>query len=163
MLLRWDPFRELDRLADEVWKGADMGPMRIPMDAVRTGDKVEMHFELPGLDPDRISVDVDRNVLTVSGERTVSSERKEGEEVLVRERRHGTFMRQVTLGENLDAEKLEAHYDDGVLTVSVPVTEQAKSRRVEITRGKKEGSTAIEASSEEAPAEAGGGDHSHAA
>ena len=166
MLLRWDPFREMDRLTDELWKGADMTPMRIPMDAIRTGDEVLIHFELPGFDPDAITVDVDRNVLTVSAERTVSSERKEGEEVLVRERRHGRFMRQVTLGDNLDADRLDAHYDDGVLTVTVPVTEKAKSRRIEIARRPPEGSPAIETSAEEAtaatvePPESG---HTHAA
>jgi HSP20 family protein len=160
MLLRWDPFREMDRLADEIWKGADMGPMRIPMDAVRTGDEVTIHFEVPGIDPDDLAVDVDRNVLTVTAERTVSDERKEGEEILVRERRHGRFMRQVTLGDNLDAEKLEAHYADGVLTVRVPVAEKAKSRRVEISHTRSEAaSPAIEATS----AEASGDDHTHAA
>jgi HSP20 family protein len=150
MLLRWDPFRELDRLSDQMLRN-DVGPMRIPMDAVRTGDRVEIHFELPGIDPDDVTVDVDRNVLSVNAERTVSEERKEGEEVLVRERRHGRFMRQVTLGDNLDAERLEARYHDGILTISVPVVEQAKSRRIEIARRTSdEGSAAIETSSQPA-------------
>jgi len=161
MLLRWDPFRELDRLSEEMWKGVDTGPMRIPMDAVRTGDTVEMHFEMPGLGPDAITVDVDRNILTVSAERTVSTERREDEEVLVRERRLGRFMRQVTLGDNLDADRLDARYEDGLLTIRVPVSEKAKSRRVEISRGAGAGSAAIEASSEEQPA--GDGSHTHAA
>jgi HSP20 family protein len=160
MLLRWDPFREMDRLSDEIWRGAEMGPMRIPMDAVRNGDEVTLHFEVPGIEPDALTVDVDRNTLTVTAERTVSSERKEGEEVLVRERRHGRFMRQVTLGDNLDAERLEANYADGVLTVRVPVAERAKSRRVEISRSRSEAaSPAIEASS----TDASGGDQTHAA
>jgi HSP20 family protein len=162
MLLRWDPFRELDRLSEEMWKGVDTGPMRIPMDAIRTGDTVEMHFEMPGLDPEAISVDVDRDVVTVSAERTVSTERKEGEEVLVRERRHGRFMRQVTLGDNLDADRLDARYDDGVLTVRVPVSERAKSRRVEISRGRPDGSAAIEASTASEPTSDDDG-HTHAA
>jgi HSP20 family protein len=153
MLLRWDPFRELDRLSDQMLRN-DVGPMRIPMDAVRTGDRVEIHFELPGIDPDDVTVDVDRNVLSVNAERTVSEERKEGEEVLVRERRHGRFMRQVTLGDNLDAERLEARYHDGILTISVPVVEQAKSRRIEIARRTSdEGSAAIETSSQPADRE----------
>jgi HSP20 family protein len=160
MLLRWDPFRELDRLADEMWKGADTGPMRIPMDALKRDGSVEIHFELPGFDADDIAVDVDRNVLSVSAERTVTEERTEGEEVLVRERRHGRFLRQVTLGDDLDTEHLEARYDNGVLTVSVPVVEQAKSRRVEVTRGKgDEPAPAIETTGQEAS----GGDHTHAA
>jgi len=164
MLLRWDPFREMDRLTDEMWKGADMGPMRIPMDAVRTGEEVKIHFELPGVDVDTLAVDVDRNMLTVSAERTVSSERKEGEEVLVRERRHGRFMRQVTLGDNLDSERLDAHYEDGVLTVTVPVTERAKSRRVEISRRTPEESPAIETTSRQTTGEQpDGDDHTHAA
>jgi HSP20 family protein len=156
MLLRFDPFREFDRLAEEMWKGQAQSPMRIPMDAFRRGDSVEIHFELPGVDPSSIDLEVERNTLTVSAERTVSNERREGEEVMVRERRHGRFTRQLTLGDNLDVERLEARYDDGVLTVVVPVVEQAKARKVEITRGS--ATASIEATSHE-----GGGDHTTAA
>jgi HSP20 family protein len=158
MLLRFDPFRDLDRLTEEMWRGQPTSPMRIPMDAVRTGDAVEVHFELPGVDPDSIDVEVERHQLTVSAERTVSTERREGEEVLVRERRHGRFVRQLTLGDNLDPDRLEARYHDGVLTVVVPVVEQAKARKVEIARGEAPAEPAsIEATSRE------GGDHTTAA
>lgn len=143
MLIRFDPFRELDRLTQEMWSGTPAGPARIAMDAVRKGDRVEISFELPGVDPDSIDVEVENNVLTVSAERRVETERKEGEEVLVRERRYGRFVRQLSLGDNLDADRLEARYHDGVLHVTVPVAEQAKPRKIEVSRG--EGPQAIEA------------------
>lgn len=143
MLIRFDPFRELDRLTQEMWGTVPAGPARIAMDAVRKGDQVEISFELPGVDPDSIDVEVENNVLTVSAERRVETERKEGEEVLVRERRYGRFTRQLSLGDNLDADRLEARYQDGVLHVTVPVAEQAKPRKIEVSRG--EGARAIEA------------------
>ena len=158
MLLRWDPFRDLDRLSDQMWRTAAETPMRIPMDAVRTGDRVDIHFELPGIDPEAISVDVEGTTLSVTAERTESTERREGEEVLVRERRHGRFVRQVTLGEDLDTDALDASYHDGVLTVSVPVSDKGRSRRVEVTRRGDERSP-IETTSQEAS----GDDHTHAA
>ena len=156
MLLRWDPFRDLDRLSESVWRASEGAPMRIPMDAVRTGDRVEIHFELPGVDPDAISVDVEGNTLSVSAERSETSERREGEEVLVRERRHGRFVRQITLGDDLDTDALEAGYHDGVLTLTVPVSEKGRSRRVEVTRGARQ--EAIETSGSEST-----DDHTHAA
>ncbi|MEJ5255770.1 MAG: Hsp20/alpha crystallin family protein [Acidimicrobiales bacterium] len=147
MLIRFDPFREFDRLTQEMWGSTPATPARIAMDAVRKGDKVEISFELPGVDPDSIDVEVENNVLTVSAERRVETERKEGEEVLVRERRYGRFTRQLSLGDNLDASRIEARYEDGVLHVTVPVAEQAKPRKVEVSRG--ESSPAIEAEASE--------------
>lgn len=133
MLIRFDPFRDLDRLSQGLWDTT--APARIPMDAVRHGDHVDMYFELPGVEADSIDVEVEKHALTVSAERTVDDEVKEGEEVLVRERRAGRFVRQVTLGDNLDPDKLTASYDGGVLTVEVPVAEQAKTRRVPVAAG----------------------------
>lgn len=137
MLIRFDPFRDLDRLTQELWgqAGSAVGPARMPMDAVRRGDQVEISFELPGVDADTIDVEVENNVLTVSAERREETERREGDEVLVRERRFGRYTRQISLGDNLDPDRLEARYHDGVLHVTVPVAEQAKPRKVEVSRG----------------------------
>jgi HSP20 family protein len=138
MLIRFDPFRDLDRLNQELWSqasGAAASPARMPMDAVRRGDQVEISFELPGVDTESIDVEVENSVLTVTAERRAETERREGEEILVRERRVGRYTRQLSLGDNLDADRLEARYHDGVLTVTVPVAEQAKPRKVEVARG----------------------------
>jgi HSP20 family protein len=120
----YDPFREFDRYTRSPW---------MPMDAVRRGDQVELRFDLPGVAPDTIDVDVERNVLTVRAERHWAPE--DGDHVFARERTQGTFSRQVLLGDALDPERLEAHYDHGVLTVRVPVAEQAKPRKVQIHVG----------------------------
>lgn len=124
----YDPFREFDRYTRSPW---------MPMDAVRRGDQVELRFDLPGVAPDTIDVDVERNVLTVRAERHWAPE--DGDHVFARERTQGTFSRQVLLGDALDPERLEAHYDHGVLTVRVPVAEQAKPRKVQIHVGSPQG------------------------
>ena len=132
MLIRYDPFRELDRYTDQLFAGNGRKGW-MPMDAVRKADGVELHFDLPGVAPDSIDVSVERNVLTVKAERTWYV--GEGEEALAKERGHGTFTRQVFLGDALDTERLEARYDQGVLSVSIPTAEQAKARKVEIQVG----------------------------
>jgi HSP20 family protein len=130
MLMRFDPFRELDRLVSAPW-----GRTRpvVPMDAYRRGDQFVVHFDLPGIDPETIDLTVEKNVLTVSAERQSTLE--EGDETLVTERFHGEFSRQLFLGEALDAERIQARYEHGVLTVTVPVAEQSKARKVEVTTG----------------------------
>jgi HSP20 family protein len=138
MLMRFDPFRELDRLAEQTWSGGRLRAM--PMDAYRRGDHFVVHFDLPGVDPSSIDLTVEKNVLTVSAER--HWEPAEDHEVVVAERPQGSFTRQLFLGEGLDAEGIEANYDAGVLTVRVPVAEQAKPRKVQVTAG--ESATAIE-------------------
>jgi len=137
MLMRFDPFRELDRLTGQTWAGR---PPAMPMDAYRRGDHFVVHFDVPGVDPSSIDLTVEKNVLTVSAERRW--EPSEDLQVLVAERPQGRFSRQLFLGEGLDDEAIEASYDGGVLTVSVPVAEQAKPRKVEVTSGG--GSAAIE-------------------
>lgn len=132
MLIRYDPFRELDRYTDQVF-GTSNRKGWMPMDAVRKADGVELHFDLPGVAPDSIDVNVERNVLTVRAER--SWYLGEGEEALAKERGHGAFTRQVFLGDALDTDSLEARYDRGVLTVTIPTAEQAKPRKVEIQVG----------------------------
>jgi HSP20 family protein len=141
MLIRFDPFRELDRIADEAW-GAARQPA-VPMDAVRRGDAVHVSFDLPGVDPSTIDVEVERNVLTVSAERRPV--RQEGDEVIAAERRYGTFTRQLMLGDSLDAANVEASYDAGVLSLTIPVAEVAKPRKVAVSGGAANGSHVIEA------------------
>lgn len=134
MLLRTDPFRDLDRLADHLF-GTLARPAGMPMDAYRTGDDVVVHLDLPGVDADSIDLDVERNVLTVRAERRSPS--PEGAEQIAAERPTGHFGRQVFLGDTLDADNIKASYDAGVLTLRVPVAEQAKPRKISITGGGK--------------------------
>lgn len=131
MLMRFDPFRDLDRLTEQVWRTARPQPM--PMDAYRQGDHVIVHVDLPGVAASSIDLTVEKNVLTIAAERSWA--REEGVEVLAAERAQGRVARQLFLGEGLDLEHVEASYDDGVLTVRIPVAEQAKPRKVEIAAG----------------------------
>ncbi|KES07128.1 heat-shock protein Hsp20 [Streptomyces toyocaensis] len=134
MLMRTDPFREFDRLAQQVLGStAAARPSAMPMDAYRSGDDFIVHFDLPGIDPETIELDVERNVLNVRAERR--SPAPEGAETVVAERPTGTFTRQLFLGETLDTERIDASYEAGVLTLRIPVAEQAKPRRIQITGG----------------------------
>jgi HSP20 family protein len=133
MLVRYDPFRELDRMTDQLLGSARARSQWMPMDAVRHEHHVELRFDMPGVSPDSIDVEVERNVLSVRAERTWSP--PEDAEVLAQERPQGAVTRQVMLGEALDTERLEASYDAGVLTLTIPVAEQAKPRKVEIHVG----------------------------
>jgi len=130
MLMRFDPFRELDRMVDEAFGGGRSGVM--PMDAYRHGDTFVMHFDLPGVDPRTIDVELERNVLTVKAERTWHP--VEGDEVLATERPHGRWSRRLFLGDGLDADRIHATYEQGVLTLTIPVAEQARPRRIEVAR-----------------------------
>ncbi|MDP9420022.1 MAG: Hsp20/alpha crystallin family protein [Actinomycetota bacterium] len=129
MLMRFDPFRELDRLSQQAF-GTQGRPAVMAMDAYRQGEQFVVHFDLPGVDASSIDLTVEKNVLTVTAERAWP--REEGQDVIVSERAQGKFSRQLFLGEGLDSERIEASYDNGVLTVTVPVAEQAKPRKVEI-------------------------------
>ena len=142
MLMRTDPFRDIDRLAQQVF-GTAARPAVMPMDAWREGDDFIVEFDLPGVDLDNLSLDVERNVLTVKAERPV---REVAGETLASERPRGVFSRQLVLGDNLDLEHVEASYDAGVLRLRIPVAERAKPRKIEIkgeSSGK--GRTAISA------------------
>ncbi len=132
MLMRYDPFRELDRFTDQLFGSPTRAPW-VPMDAVRHGDTVEARFDLPGVAPESIDVTVERNVLTVTAERSWWP--AEGDEILVRERPQGRFSRQLLLGDALDGDRVLANYEHGVLRVTIPVAEQAKPRKVEIHVG----------------------------
>jgi HSP20 family protein len=144
MLMRWDPFREIDRLSDQAFAGLRSRQAVMPMDAYRRGDQFVVHFDLPGVDPSSIDLTVEKNVLTVSAER--SWQKGEGDEIVVSERPQGAFSRQLFLGEGLDADGVSANYDQGVLTVTIPVAEKAKPRKVEVSSGGG-GQTAIDANS----------------
>jgi HSP20 family protein len=133
MLLRSDPFRELDRFAQQAF-GTRMRPSAMAMDAYRDDDRFVVHFDLPGVDASSIDLTVEANVLTVSAERRWQP--GENQQVLASERLQGNFRRQLFLGEGLDTDHVEAGYDNGVLTVTIPVAEQAKPRRVEVTSGR---------------------------
>ncbi len=132
MLMRFDPFRELDRLAQQSF-GTALRASVMPMDAYRQGGHFVAHFDLPGVDASSIDVTVEKNVLTVSADR--QWQLSEDQQVLASERPQGSFSRQLFLGEGLDDEHVEARYDNGVLTVTIPVAQQAKPRKVEITAG----------------------------
>ena len=145
MLMRFDPFRELDRLAQQTLGSPANGRWTgMPMDGYRHGDHYTLHFDLPGVDPGSIDLTVEKNVLTVTAERRWQPE--EGMDVLVAERPQGRVSRQLFLGDGLDSERIEASYDAGVLTVHIPVAEQAKPRKVEI-QGGTSGPRAIDAES----------------
>ena len=131
MLMRTDPFRELDRLTQQVLgsNGTLARPSVMPMDAWRDGDTFHVEFDLPGVNPDSIDLDVERNVVTVKAERPP---RASDAELIAAERPRGVFSRQLILGDNLDTEHIAARYDSGVLTLQIPVAEKAKPRKISI-------------------------------
>jgi HSP20 family protein len=145
MLMRTDPFRDLDRLTQQVF-GTPARPAAMPIDAYRHGEDFVVELDLPGVDAESIELTIEKNVLTVHARRERGG--LDGVEFLVAERPQGTFSRQLFLGESLDSERIDARYQDGVLTLRLPVAEKAKPRRVPITVGESSG-TAIDASSEE--------------
>ena len=132
MLMRTDPFRELDRLMAQALSpanGTTNRPAVMPMDAWREGDTFVLEFDLPGVHPESIDIDVERNVLTVRAERPA---RNGDWETLASERTRGAFSRQLVLGENLDLDRVEAGYDAGVLRLTIPVAEKAKPRKISV-------------------------------
>jgi HSP20 family protein len=129
-VMRFDPFRDFDRLTEQIFGGV-RGMRVLPMEAYRRGDQFFVHLDLPGVNPDDVNITLERNVVAIRAERR--SPHMEGDEVLIDERPRGSFTRQLFLGENLDADRLNASYDKGVLTLTIPVSEQAKPRHVEIS------------------------------
>ncbi|HEY9289853.1 MAG TPA: Hsp20 family protein [Microlunatus sp.] len=128
MLMRTDPFRELDRLTQQAF-GTSTRPAVMPMDAWRDGDTFYVEFDLPGVEQNSINLDVERNVLTIHAERPGTD--TAGEQIAA-ERPRGVFSRQLILGDNLDLENITANYLDGVLRLQIPVAEKAKPRKIEI-------------------------------
>jgi HSP20 family protein len=145
MLMRTDPFRDFDRLAEAVF-GTQGRPVSMPMDAYRHGDVFVVALDLPGVDADSIDLTVERNVMTVHAERRQTI--AEDAEHVVGERTYGTFSRQLFLGDTLDTEQIAAEYSDGVLTLRLPIAERAKPRQIPISVSEG-GRTAIDARSEE--------------
>jgi HSP20 family protein len=134
MLVRFDPFRDFDRITeqfDQIWRRGGNGG--VPMNAVRRGNQVVVSFDLPGVDPDAIDLTVERDVLTITATREF--ERSDGDELLANERPAGTFTRRILLGDSLDTGRLDASYDKGVLTVTIPVAEQAQPRKITVGVG----------------------------
>jgi HSP20 family protein len=141
VLLRFDPFRDLDRLAEAA---TGRPPRPLPMDAVRRGDDVVISFELPGVAADSIDLTVERNVLTLRAQ--TPDPRREGDDVLASERRYGEVSRQLILGDTLDTDRVAADYRNGVLVVTIPAAEEAKPRKVAVGAGDDDATPAIETS-----------------
>jgi HSP20 family protein len=135
--LRFDPFRDFDRLAAEVF-GTARTPALMPMDCLRTNEAFVCRFDLPGIDADSLEVSAENNALTVRAERHRND--PEDSTYLVSERPSGTYSRQLVLGDGLNVDDIRAEYRDGVLTLTIPVAEQSKPRKIEISRGR---STAV--------------------
>jgi HSP20 family protein len=133
MLMRTDPFRELDRLAQQVRgaQGTTTHPAAMPMDAWREDDRFVVEFDLPGVDPSDLDLDVERNVLTVTAERPSPGG---DHEFVAAERPRGVFSRQLVLGDNLDLERVDASYEAGVLCLRIPIAEKAKPRKIKVTQ-----------------------------
>src|SRR5919107_6409727 len=134
MLMRTDPFREVDRLTQQVFgnlPGTWSRPTAMPMDAYRVGDEFVVVFDLPGVSPEAIELDVERNVLTVKAERRPTAA-GDNVEMQVAERPLGVFSRQLFLGDTLDVDHIDASYDAGVLTLRIPIAERAKPRRIAV-------------------------------
>ncbi len=131
MLMRTDPFRDLDRFAQQVL-GTAARPAVMPMDAWRDGDAFIVEFDLPGIDQESLDLDIERNVVTVRAQRPAVDPNRE---MLATERPRGIFSRQLVLGENLDTDRIEASYNEGVLRLHIPVAEKAKPRKITVGRG----------------------------
>jgi HSP20 family protein len=138
MLVRFDPYREFDRLTEQLASTAPRAPRALPMDAFRRGEQFIVQLDLPGVEPAAIDLTVEQNILTVRAERRF--EPRQDDEVVVAERPHGIYTRQILLGDTLDAENMQANCEHGVLTLTIPVAETAKPRRVQIA-GSKEAQT----------------------
>lgn len=155
-LVRTDPFRDLDRLTQQVF-GTTARPAAMPIDAYRRDDVFVVRLDLPGVGPGTVDLDVERSVLTVRAERPGRDVKEAG--LLVAERPRGAFGRRLLLGDSLDPEKITAHYDAGVLSVKIPVTEEARPRRIEIGR---KGAESQQTESRPVPAPEARGRSSHA-
>jgi HSP20 family protein len=142
MAMNFDPFRELDRVASALMD-TNQGPRLMPMDLYRDGDHYVLNADLPGIDPGSVDIDVDGQLLTIRAERTLRG--AEGVKWLAHERQSGSFLRQLSLGQGIDTERISAAYENGVLSVTIPVSERAKPRRIEVATGQQSGQSAISA------------------
>ena len=135
MVLTFDPFREFDRLAGQLAAPGVAGAatLAMPMDLYRSGEHFVLHCDLAGIDPGSVDVGVDGRVLTIRAERSPRTD--SDVQWIRRERATGTFERRITLGDGLDLDKISATWQDGVLTLTIPVAEAARPRRIEIVTG----------------------------
>ncbi|MFF4185170.1 Hsp20/alpha crystallin family protein [Streptomyces sp. NPDC001691] len=132
MLMRTDPFREFDRLTQQLMSpGTWSKPATMAMDAYREGDEYVVAFDLPGVSSEAIDIDVERNMLTVKAERRPVS-KADGVQMELSERPMGVFSRQLVLADTLDTERIQADYDAGVLVLRIPIAERAKPRKITI-------------------------------
>ncbi len=129
MTMFFDPFRELDRVAGQLLDSRQ-GPRLMPMDLYRDGDHYVLNADLPGVDPGSVDIDVDGQVLTIRAERTPRSQ--EGVKWIARERSGGSYLRQLNVGQGIDTENISASYENGVLSVLIPISEKAKPRKVAV-------------------------------
>jgi len=141
MAMYFDPFRELDRVAGQLLD-TRQGPRLMPIDMYRDGDHYVLNADLPGVDPGSVDIDVDGQLLTIRAERTPRSQ--EGVKWLARERSGGSFLRQFNLGQGIDTAAISASYENGVLSVVIPVSEKAKPRKVEVATSSASASAAAE-------------------
>ena len=145
MAMKFDPFQELDRMAQAL-RGE--GTLRgMPMDLYRQGDHYILAADLPGIDPGSIDVDIDGQLLTIRAQRTLHG--AEGVKWLTRERESGSFLRQLNLGQGLDTERISASYENGVLSVTIPVSEKAKPRKIAVQAAPADGSAITQDSQSE--------------
>ncbi|WP_409239554.1 Hsp20/alpha crystallin family protein [Streptomyces sp. PA5.6] len=135
MLMRTDPFRELDRMAQHLMgPGTWSKPSVMPMDAYREGDEYVVAFDIPGVTADAIDIDVERNMLTVKAERRPVA-KADDVKMELSERPLGVSSRQIVLADTLDTERIQADYDAGVLTLRIPIAERAKPRKISVGAG----------------------------
>ena len=147
MVMRYDPFRDIDRQMQQLAGRLQDTSSPMAMDAYRRGDSVFVHFDLPGVDAGSIELTAEQNTLTVRAERRWTPE--SDDQILAQERPQGVFTRQLMLGEHLDAQQIQAGYEDGVLTIEVPVAPEAKPRKIEVrSTGQHRGAIDVEASSD---------------
>lgn len=152
MVMRYDPFSDVDRLTQQLAGSMRSSPTVMAMDAYRRGDAVFVHFDLPGVDPSSIEITAERNTLTVQAERRWSHEA--AEQIIAQERPEGLFARQLMLGDHLAVDDVTASYDDGVLTLEIPVAESAKPRKVEVRAASQHAAAIDVESTETAPRDA---------
>lgn len=133
MNMSFDPFGDFDRLTSQL---AAQSTRLMPVDLFREGDRYVLAADMPGIDPGSVDVDLDGHMLTIRAERTPASH--EGAKWLARERPYGSYVRQFSLGDGIDTEGISAHYDNGVLSVVIPVSERAKPRKIDILNSKSE-------------------------
>ncbi len=136
MATRFDPFAEMDRLLGQMFT-SERTAAAMPMDLYRVGDHYVLHVDLPGVDPGSIDVNVEDRTLTIRAQRSAATE-ESGAQWLSRERAVGAYARQLTVGRGLALDQISATYTDGVLTLTIPVAEEAKPRKVSVVHGSRE-------------------------